>query len=121
MRSADLHVVYVTDVTPAILHMASDVTIDTVAIARIQQEAVWKAVTPLIEGLEGVEVSRVDLDGYPADRLVDYCDQQGAELLVVGTRGRGRLAATFLGSTSSRALEHAHCDVLVAKPRKPVT
>jgi nucleotide-binding universal stress UspA family protein len=60
-------------------------------------------------------IRRVDLDGYPADELVGYCAEVGADLLVMGTRGRGRLTSTFLGSTSLRALERAKCVVLIAK------
>ena len=116
LRGADLHVVYVSDVTPAILYLADAVTLDTTAIAEAQREAVWKAVGPMLDASDQ-PVKRVDLEGYPADQLVDYCNETGADLLVMGTRGRGRIASTFLGSTSSRALDHAKCDVLVAKRR----
>jgi nucleotide-binding universal stress UspA family protein len=111
-RDAELHVVHVSDFTPAILHLAGDVTVDTAEVAAARREEVWNRVKSLFS-TEGFK--RVDLVGYPADSLVDYCQEVGADLLVMGTRGRGRLVATFLGSTSLRALERAHCDVLIAK------
>jgi nucleotide-binding universal stress UspA family protein len=40
---------------------------------------------------------------------------QGAQLIVVGTRGRGELASTFLGSTSQAMVYHAPCPVLIAR------
>jgi nucleotide-binding universal stress UspA family protein len=64
----------------------------------------------------GFSVSRVDLDGYPPDALVGYAEEVAASLLVVGTRGRGEIAALFLGSTSHRAIHLAKCDVLVVRP-----
>lgn len=113
MRDAELHVVHVVDFTPAILHLAGDVTIDTADVAAAHRQQVWETVAELLSTAENVK--RVDLEGYPADSLVDYCTEVGADLLVLGTRGRGRLATTFLGSTSLRALERAHCNVLIAK------
>ncbi|HSM45966.1 MAG TPA: universal stress protein, partial [Acidimicrobiia bacterium] len=79
-----------------------------------QRAAVWSALQQTIERAE-VEVSRVDLEGYPPDTLVDYASDVDASLLVVGTRGRGELASLILGSTSHRAIQLSACDVLVVK------
>lgn len=39
----------------------------------------------------------------------------GADLLVVGNRGRGALAEAFLGSTSGRISDHAPCPVVIVR------
>ena len=62
-----------------------------------------------------VPVTIVDLEGYAADVLVGYADEVGADLIVVGSRGRGDLAALVLGSTSHRVLHMAKCDVLIVR------
>ena len=113
LREAELHVVHVVDVTPAVLHLSGGVTVNTADLADARRQDVWEKAAPLLDS--GGPITRVDLDGYPADALVDYCTEVSADLLVMGTRGRGRLASTFLGSTSLRALEQAQCDVMIAK------
>jgi nucleotide-binding universal stress UspA family protein len=42
---------------------------------------------------------------------------KGAQLIVVGSRGHGALAGTFLGSTGMQLLHHAECPVLIVRPR----
>ena len=55
--------------------------------------------------------------GFPADRLADLADEESAELIVVGSRGRGAFKAAFLGSLSTSLLGVARCPVLVVPPR----
>ena len=114
VRDAELHVVYVSDVSPAHLLLPDGQHIDTRDLAASKASAVWEMVEETVADSE-IRYTKVDLEGYPADALVDYVESAGTQLLVVGTRGRGRMSSAFLGSTSSRVIERVKCDVLVAK------
>ena len=54
--------------------------------------------------------------GVPAERLADLADEEDAELIVVGSRGRGAFKAAFLGSVSSSLVGVARCPVLIVPP-----
>jgi nucleotide-binding universal stress UspA family protein len=51
--------------------------------------------------------------GTPVEALRALCGEESAELLVVGSRGRSRLAAVVLGSVSARLASTADCPVVV--------
>lgn len=109
-RETDLHIVHVSYLPVPYTEVAYDWS----TLVEAQKSAVWAGIDPVLEGLD-VTVEKVDLEGYPPDTLVEYASEVGADLLVVGTRGRGEIASLVLGSTSHRAIHLAHCDVLVVK------
>jgi nucleotide-binding universal stress UspA family protein len=53
------------------------------------------------------------VEGDPSEVLIRV--SQGAEVLVVGSRGRGGFARAMLGSVSQRCAMHAACPVVVAR------
>jgi nucleotide-binding universal stress UspA family protein len=70
----------------------------------------------LRESLEDVDVQRTVLeDRHPAEALVELSDD--ADLLVVGSRGRGGFSSLLLGSVSHAVVLHARCPVVVIPSR----
>jgi nucleotide-binding universal stress UspA family protein len=55
------------------------------------------------------------LSGDPREALIDL--SSAARLLVLGSRGRGTLKSLLLGSVSIAVTRHAHCPVVVCRPR----
>lgn len=111
---AALHVAYVHDsVTPAVIHLPGNQTMSTTDLADAKRREVWDAVAGELTGAP--EAIRTDLEGYPAEALVERCSSVNADLLVLGTRSRGRLASATLGSTALAAIHHSPCNVLIAK------
>ena len=54
--------------------------------------------------------------GEPPDRaIVRLGEEIGAGLIVMGSRGRGRMQRVLLGSVSDSVVRHAHCPVLVVR------
>ena len=110
----EVHAVHVNHVGSAMMAALAGVPGALGEASEAQRSAVWRAMGPVLS-TASVPVRRVDLDGYPPDRLTEYAAQVGASVLVVGTRGRGELAALLLGSTSHRVVNQATCNVLVTR------
>lgn len=53
-------------------------------------------------------------DAHPAEALIDVAAE--ADLLVVGSRGRGGFSGLLLGSVSQQCVTHARCPVIVVPP-----
>ena len=56
------------------------------------------------------------IGGPPASGVVTVAEDIEADLIVTGSRGRGRVTRTVLGSVSTEILHNAPCDVLVVHP-----
>jgi len=63
----------------------------------------------------GLTVERDVLIGRPADQLVAEAKEFAADLVVIGSRGRGPFRTTLLGSVSAEVVDRAPCPVLVAR------
>jgi nucleotide-binding universal stress UspA family protein len=54
--------------------------------------------------------------GHPAQLVREYVRDRGADLVVLGTRGRGAMLEAFVGSTAKSILSSLACDALVVRP-----
>ncbi|WP_156756146.1 universal stress protein [Actinokineospora pegani] len=88
--------------------------IDWTPVAANAEDVVSRALRPWRDEHPGITVERVVSRASPASLLVDL--SQRACLVVVGSRGRGRLAGLLLGSTSQALVRHAGCPVAVVRP-----
>jgi nucleotide-binding universal stress UspA family protein len=64
----------------------------------------------------GVAVSFLVWTGDPGPSIVSAAEAESADLVVVGTHGRGAIGRLLLGSVSDHVVRHAPCPVLVVRP-----
>jgi nucleotide-binding universal stress UspA family protein len=84
---------------------------------RTEERDAWGELDSLADPLrrQGHPVQIRNEEGPAATLLRDAASEFGADLLVVGSRGRGPAASAFLGSVSANLVDHAPCPVLVAR------
>jgi nucleotide-binding universal stress UspA family protein len=89
-------------------------------LAALPLESLLAAGEALVDSILAEEklfdVERRVVPGFAADRLADLADDEAAELVVVGSRGRRGFKAAWLGSVSADLVGVARCPVLVVPP-----
>jgi nucleotide-binding universal stress UspA family protein len=53
--------------------------------------------------------------GHPSDKVVDVCREEGADAIVIGSRGLRGFKEFLLGSVSSEVAQYASIPVLIVK------
>jgi nucleotide-binding universal stress UspA family protein len=114
LRNADLIVITVNSV-PASYWSGQPVELagDAARVDEIRnaaQEAVDKAAAEL-DDKQPKSVKVVAISGFPAKTLIET--SEGADLMVVGSRGGGGFGSLFLGSISTQVVHHSKCPVVV--------
>ena len=66
---------------------------------------------------EGLDVSFLVWTGDPGDVIVDAAGAEHADMVLVGSHGRGPVGRLLLGSVSEFVVRSAPCPVLVVRPR----
>jgi nucleotide-binding universal stress UspA family protein len=79
--------------------------------AEAERRRALEAAAARAAALHGISFSVEEREGEASSVLVAASD--GAELLVVGSRGRGPVSGVVLGSVSQRCVQHAMCPVVV--------
>jgi nucleotide-binding universal stress UspA family protein len=64
----------------------------------------------------GVTAEFLVWEGDPGGSIAAAAEAERADLVVVGTRGRGSAGRMLLGSVSDHVVRHAACPVLVVRP-----
>ena len=89
--------------------------IDWEVVAAGEREVLAERLAGWGEKYPDVEVRRLVTRDRPARALVEESGR--AQLVVVGSRGRGNATGLLLGSVSHGVLHASHCPVAIVRPR----
>jgi nucleotide-binding universal stress UspA family protein len=110
---AQLATVHVVDLSRAFvpeLGIADDVMITT--LRREGAESLDAACRRVPESLK---VERFLVEGEPAETIISTAEDWGADVIVMGSDSRGRLAHFLLGSTADSVIRRSPCPVMTVR------
>lgn len=67
----------------------------------------------------GVTVDFLVWEGDPGESIIEAARAEGADMIVVGSHGRGTVGRFLIGSVSDHVVRNAQCPVLVVRPGVP--
>ncbi|MGB9941137.1 universal stress protein [Methanosarcina sp.] len=106
--------------------------VDTTSFSSIPMDAGWEVMYETLrkEGekaisdvqkrgeVSGVEVREVLLEGHPSNEIIDFAENNNADLIVVGTLGKTGLDRFLMGSVAEKVVRGSKVPVLVVRSEK---
>ena len=103
--------------------------VDTSAFSSIPMDAGWEAIYEILrkEGgkavfevkelgeASGVEVREVLLEGHPSNEIINFAENNNADLIVMGTLGKTGLDRFLMGSVAEKVIRGSKVPVLVVR------
>jgi len=88
---------------------------DTVrAVTLIGDEILRRAVSRAEEA-GATKVTTATTNDDPADGVLDLAREAGADMIIIGHRGLGRIRTLLMGSVAQKVNQHAECSVLTVR------
>ena len=85
-----------------------------VYLERIGQKIMGKAEQEVKD--KGIEdVHAIVVEGDPAEKILDYARKAGFDMIVMGSRGLGKIETLVLGSVSNKVCHMADCTCVTVK------
>ena len=107
---ADVVAVHAWEFTPLVV--ATEAPIDLAELRR-QADVLLDDQVRAAFGSREDRVVRKVVEDLPARAILDGAKEANADLIVIGSRGRGGLKGMLLGSVSQKVVHHAACPVVI--------
>jgi nucleotide-binding universal stress UspA family protein len=108
---SELHVVHVGELRPTFL---AQTEVEPAELEREAQRQLDEQVGRVEEAGGPVKEAHLRL-GRADEEIVDLADSLDIGLIVIGSRGRGRMRRALMGSVSDSVVRHAHCPVTIVR------
>ncbi len=112
MKSEKLWIVVAYDYIPA--YLGEPNTQHAITHRLEEAEFILKMALETVGKIPG-EIRMEMLEGSPAEEIINVANIRKSDLIIMGSRGLGKLAGLVLGSQSQKVVSHAPCPVLIVR------
>jgi nucleotide-binding universal stress UspA family protein len=109
--NSELHVLHVGELLPTVL---AQTEVEPAQLEREARQLLDEQVRRVEEAGGTVKGAHLRL-GRADEEIVDLAQSMDVGLIVMGSRGRGRLRRALVGSVSESVVRHAHCPVTIVR------
>ncbi|WP_072687108.1 universal stress protein [Rhodococcus marinonascens] len=101
--------------SPAMGGTSQGLLVDWVTVRQEEEALLAEGLAGESETFPDVSVTKVAKQGAAADAMMQHA--KDAQLIVVGSHGRGPVLGALMGSTSQNLLHHATCPVMICRSK----
>ena len=112
MKSQTLRIVVAFEPIP--VHLGEPFMQETINARLSEAEAIAQKAVESV-GTISAAIYTETLEGNPAEVILEMAKAQNSNVIVMGSRGLGKLAGLLLGSTSQKVVSRAPCPVLIVR------
>ncbi|HSA73192.1 MAG TPA: universal stress protein [Nitrososphaeraceae archaeon] len=106
--------IHVMEIVP-VLHIESEKLLRELLDAYKKENQLILSKCSEIATKKGLSINTILLQGNPGSTIIDFCEKEKCDMIVMGSRGMGKFKELILGSVSSKVVHHSRCPVLVIR------
>lgn len=101
---------------PPHINIGENITRVEEAYIKLKEESssILEEALKIFEGFSG-EVSTISRSGDAGDEIIKEAETKDCDLIIMGSRGVGKISRTFLGSVSNKVLNNTNKNVFIIK------
>ena len=111
---ANVTAIHVIDVIP-VLHIQSEKLLRELVDAYKKESQRILSKCSEIATRKGLSINTKLLQGHAGSTILDFCEKGKYDIIVMGSRGMGKLKELVLGSVSSKVVHHSSCPVMITR------
>jgi nucleotide-binding universal stress UspA family protein len=98
-----------------VLHIQSEKLLREVLYAYKKESQLLLSKCSEIATRKGLSINTKLLQGNVGSTILDFCEKEKYDIIIMGSRGMGNFKELILGSVSSKVVHHSRCPVLVIR------